>query len=106
MLCFPLKKEWFEKIKKGEKTIEYRETTKYWQRRLMNAEYSSGCVSWGSTQKCYRFESYTAPCCFRLGYTGEILQAWITKIEVVDGNDTDLHVAKPVYAIHFKLIEE
>ena len=28
MLIFPLKKEWYEKIKSGEKTIEYREQGK------------------------------------------------------------------------------
>lgn len=34
MLIFPLKKEWYEKIKNGEKTIEYREVKKYWETRL------------------------------------------------------------------------
>lgn len=29
MLTFPLKKEWYEKIKSGEKTIEYREVKPY-----------------------------------------------------------------------------
>lgn len=28
------------------------------------------------------------------------MTANITKIEVVDGKDTDLHINKPVYAIH------
>ena len=30
MLTFNLKKEWFEKIKRGEKTHEYREVKEYW----------------------------------------------------------------------------
>lgn len=30
MLTFNLKKEWFEKIKSGEKTHEYREVKDYW----------------------------------------------------------------------------
>jgi ASC-1-like (ASCH) protein len=34
MLIFPLKKEWFDKIKSGEKTIEYREVKPYWSKRL------------------------------------------------------------------------
>ena len=34
MLTFNLKKEWFEKIKSGEKTHEYREVKPYWFRRL------------------------------------------------------------------------
>ena len=34
MLIFPLKKEWYEKIKSGEKTIEYREVKPYWSKRF------------------------------------------------------------------------
>ena len=34
MLIFNLKKEWFEKIKSGEKTHEYREVKEYWFKRL------------------------------------------------------------------------
>lgn len=30
MLIFPLRKEYYEKIKSGEKTVEYREVTPYW----------------------------------------------------------------------------
>ena len=37
MLIFPLKKEWFEKIKNGTKTIEYREVKPYWSKRIENA---------------------------------------------------------------------
>ena len=34
MLIFPLKKEWCEKIKSGEKTVEYRELKSYWSGRF------------------------------------------------------------------------
>lgn len=34
MLTFNLKKEWFKKIKSGEKTHEYREVKPYWDKRL------------------------------------------------------------------------
>ena len=34
MLTFILKKEWYEKIKSGEKTIEYRELKPYWNLRI------------------------------------------------------------------------
>ena len=37
MLIFPLKKEWYEKIKSGEKTIEYREVKPYWSKRFFGA---------------------------------------------------------------------
>lgn len=34
MLVFTLKKHWFEKIKSGEKSVEYREVKPYWTKRL------------------------------------------------------------------------
>ena len=39
MLIFPLKKQWYEKIKSGEKTIEYREVKPYWTKRLSSPYY-------------------------------------------------------------------
>ena len=33
-LTLSLKRQWFEKIKSGEKKEEYRENSEYWQRRL------------------------------------------------------------------------
>lgn len=33
-LTLSLKRQWFEKIKSGEKKEEYREKSEYWQRRL------------------------------------------------------------------------
>ena len=37
MLIFPLKKQWYEKIKSGEKTVEYREVKLYWTKRIIEA---------------------------------------------------------------------
>lgn len=34
MLSFILKREWYEKIKNGEKTIEYREVKSYWEKHI------------------------------------------------------------------------
>ncbi len=45
-------------------------------------------------------------CKLRLGYTNKYMTATITRIEVVDGRDTDLCIAKPVYAIHLADIKE
>lgn len=39
MLTFNLKKEWFEKIKNGEKTHEYREEKYYWTSRFVKEFY-------------------------------------------------------------------
>lgn len=83
MLIFFLKKEWFEKIKAGTKTIEYREVKPYWEKRLKNIQPGT-------------------PCQFRLGYTKTKINATITKIEIVPGLNTDLQIDTDVYAIHFK----
>lgn len=100
MLIFPLKKEWYEKIKSGEKTIEYREVKPYWTRRLQKADFAATDYHWDFQKRMYIFDKYSAPAILQLGYTKERLEAWITKIEIVDGKDTDLHINKPVYAIH------
>lgn len=88
MLIFPLKKEWYEKIKSGEKTIEYREVKLYWSKRL--------------NQDCM----FPWNCKLRLGYTKKYMTAKITRIEVVDGKNTDLAIDKPVYAIHLADVKE
>ena len=44
MLTFNLKKEWFEKIKSGEKTHEYRIYNDYWGNRLLYKKLPCRCV--------------------------------------------------------------
>ena len=116
MLIFPLKKEWYEKIKSGEKTIEYREVKPYWTRRIvlnffrpMFGLYSPEEVfkkvsSLGFSQQ---FDGCNMPyCALRLGYTRKMITARISRIEVINGKDTDLHIDKPVYAIHLTNVTE
>lgn len=107
MLNFNLKKQWYYKIASGEKRIEYREVKPYWTVRINNefAVHTDGeiivpfnpplSVESIDCSKCPQ------PCVLRLGYTKKYMTANITKIEVVDGKDTDLKIDKPVYAIHF-----
>ncbi len=125
MLCFPLKKEWFEKIKKGEKTIEYREVKPYWSVRIFNEfkrelkkRYPNSKEKI-ATLRLQEFleiakedpilfepaDVFTLQGVFRLGYGTEKLSAIITKIEIIDGQDTDLAIDKPVFAIYFKLMQ-
>ena len=93
MLIFALKKQWYEKIKNGEKTIEYREVKYYWSTRLYSTIYA---LKQGKERHCY----------FQLGYKPETrIEAFITKIEIIDGQNTDLKTSGDVYAIHFKLRE-
>lgn len=100
MLTFNLKKEWFEKIKSGEKTHEYRELTDYWQRRLQLAISRS------------KVPDFSNPCCFKLGYPPKndktrTLYAKIIAIKTLQsGINTDLKINKPVFDIEFELIKE
>lgn len=120
MLIFPLKKEWYEKIKSGKKTIEYREVKPYWIKRIVKACQEWNCQNKNVSVRCDgMFYLKTAlvtekinfikpmPCLLQLGYKPETrLRAIITKIEVVNGEDTDLHIYKPVYAIHLTDVRE
>lgn len=96
MLTFNLKKEWFEKIKSGEKTHEYRILNDYWNTRI---------------SKFYDVQKYHQVCRFCLGYpsaddTDRILYAHVLDISVRNGLDTDLNVDEDVFDIEFELIEE
>lgn len=126
MLIFPLKKEWYDKIRSGEKTIEYREVKPYWNKRFYTETKKHLVVQYGKekTEKVFpsnvdafmrmfdtdnvlfgdgtENEAVIWTCKLRLGYTNIYMEAQITKIEIVDGKDTDLHIDKPVYAIHLK----
>ena len=71
MFTFNLKKEWFEKFRKGEKDTEYRLCKDYWNKRIQNLKPGVTCV-------------------LRLGYTDRHLLANIEKISIMDKKDTDL----------------
>lgn len=118
MLTFNLKKEWYEKIRRGEKTIEYREAKPYWNKRIHNAV----MAEFGRVNKMevhlpveasmkmlenvdpIWFEpkdNVILPCSLRCGYTLRQIRAKIIKIEYLKtGINTDLHIDKPVFAIH------
>ena len=105
MLTFPLKKQWYEKIKSGEKTIEYREVKPYWIKRIENfthGKYHRRDYGW-----YYGCCADNAICKLRLGYTNKYLIAHIESIKILNtGKDTDLHIEKPVYAIHLADVRE
>lgn len=109
MLTFNLKKQWFDKIKSGEKTHEYREVKPYWEKRLhphikMFAE-SQYFVS------LIVNNIGIFPCCFKCGYPkfeekDKILYGKIKRIDIINGKNTDLAVDKDVYDIEFELVRE
>ena len=107
-MIFPLKKRWYEKIKRGEKTIEYREVKSYWSKRLFNAMIKKGIKTYCEND-IYTEETVREPlfCYLQLGYKPETrLKAQIVKIQVINGKDTDLHINAPVYAIHLADVKE
>jgi len=111
MLIFPLKKEWYEKIKSGEKTIEYREVKPYWTKRILKELESNVAFEEDMAfvnQFKYKGETdyLLIECLLRLGYTKTYMSAVIEKIEKINGINTDLHIDKPVYAIHLRDVRE
>lgn len=109
MLNFVLKRKWFEAIKAGRKTVEYREVKDYWTKRLIN-EFkdlnSLEDVLQGIQAPIKADPSHTHKIIFRNGYTSEILGAEFVSLDIVSGKKTPLNTDNNVYAIHFQNVVE
>lgn len=123
MLVFNLKKEWFKKIKSGEKTHEYRVMSDYWIKRIdpigRKPEFvdrymcdffkNIPAIKWTYGIPHLKNSDGIIFCC---GYPKKSdkekrLYAKIKSITSnVNGMYTDLRVNKPVYDIEFELIDE
>lgn len=112
MLTFNLKKQWFDKIKSGGKTHEYREVKPYWIKRFFNL--SSG-MFFDVSNDCFcnvAFEftnNLQIPCKFVCGCTShndkdKTLYANIKRISTVNGKSTDFAVDKDVFDIEFEVL--
>ncbi len=75
---------WFEEIKSGRKTHEYRKFTPFWENRLNKFEFSKGCLV--QFQKAYRKNP-------------ERMTFEINKITIIDGEYTDLKCVEDVFDI-------
>lgn len=112
MLIFNLKKEWFEKIKSGEKTHEYREVKPHWTTRLRRGY---GNIAIDKVLAGFKITPTDCVCGvtgirFVSGYASKSdrhkrLYAKMKSIKITDGNYTDLKIDKPVYDIEFELIK-
>lgn len=116
MLIFNLKKEWFNKIKSGEKTHEYREVKDYWTNRIMKSLYHEYLTNEAYFVSMCRFggQKWIKPIfpeiIFRNGYprSGQKdreLKAIVKKITIKHGAVTDLKFNGAVYDIEFELIK-
>lgn len=107
MLTFNLKKEWFEKIKSGEKTHEYREYKPYWINRFKNyfsiTDRDIEAMLHSEKNQIILFTPHFVY--FQRGYNGDKLLANVLSIRIINGLDTDLKINKPVYSIEFELIK-
>lgn len=110
MLTFNLKKEWFDKIKSGEKTHEFRVANTYWTKRLLKVFQQPKDVS------LKNMNAFSIPtnkyCLFALGYPSKddkekFLLAKITRFSRQhNGINTDLNTTEPVFVMEFKLIKK
>lgn len=101
-----LKNHWFNEIKSGRKTHEYREVKPYWvQRIMMNVREQVYMLNWVNNNGNYDECPCWLYCCnkveFRNGYrkNAEKMLFWVKSINVVNGIDTDLKIDKPVFDI-------
>lgn len=69
-LRFVLKGVWYDKIKSGQKRIEYREVKPYWDKRIRNLYHFNNTPDFNK-------------CIFTRGYTNEMLIAEIERIEII-----------------------
>lgn len=120
MLTFNLKKEWFNKIKSGEKIFEYRQQSKYWIKRLSNLfvsykvkRYFIFSVECGQTfESKQKYLTNKGLISFACGYPKKedkekFLFAKIKNIRTnINGRQTDLEIDEPVFEIEFELIKQ
>lgn len=108
MLTFNLKKEWFEKIKSGEKTHEYREVKPYWINRFKNyfkiTDRDIEAMLHSGKNQIILFAPHFVY--FRRGYNGDKLLANVLSIRIINGLNTDLKIDTDVFDIEFELIKE
>lgn len=91
MLTLNLEKKWFDKIKSGEKTHEYRDATPYFASRLEKLKPGDQFIlRWG----------------YKADPEREVLAKFVRLSVVKDGMTTDLKHNNPVYDIEFVLMEQ
>lgn len=89
---------WFEEIKSGRKTHEYRKVTDFWKKRIINI-----VKYYGNYDRETRTFTFFAPVCveFQKAYrkNPERMTFKIKDITLVGGENTDLHIDGLVFDI-------
>lgn len=107
MLTFNLKKEWFDKIKSGEKTHEYREVKPYWTKRFKK-QLTDLLYALEKDGKNELYPHRLIKFCYGYPHKDDKNKSLIAKVKVVriiNGKNTDLAIDKDVYDIEFELLE-
>ena len=113
MITFNLKQEWFDKIKSGVKTHEYREVKDFWTKRLRKSLYNDTINEGYFVTMCNHGNPFLEPVdnkvIFCNGYPkkddlSKRLYGRIKHVQILNGLETDLKVDKPVYDISFELV--
>lgn len=90
MITLHLKKQWFDKIKSGEKTHEYREVKPYWTKtfygNLTGTKIAFAC-------------GYP-----KVNQTEKWLFAKVKSMKIINGMQSDLKICGLVFDIEFELI--
>lgn len=98
VLKLVLTDHWFEEIKSGRKTHEYRKATPFWMKRIRGPFYNFGLIATGDWDEL-KSEKYFIQ--FQKAYrkNPERMTFEIKDVELVDGKNTDLHCDGLVFDI-------
>ena len=98
VLKLVLTDHWFEEIKSGRKTHEYRKATPYWAKRMKGFHYHFGLIATGNWDELKSEKLFIQ---FQKAYrkNPERMTFEIKDIKLVDGINTDLHFAGLVFDI-------
>ncbi len=94
ILDLPIKKYWFNEIKSGRKTHEYRNSAT-WASRLK-----------GEKANKYKYIRFRQGELTKSNDTNRVLYGEILSVKIIDGKDTDLKINHKVYDIEFKLLKQ
>lgn len=96
ILDLPIKKVWFDKIKTGEKTHEYRKATSHW---CNNIGISIHCLQFVDKLRKVDFVRFRAGQTVKSTDKDKVMYFEIKSIETINGKNTDLAIDCNVFDI-------
>ena len=98
VLKLVLTDRWFEEIKSGRKTHEYRKATPFWAKRINGYWHHFGLIATGCWDELKAEKCFVQ---FQKAYrkNPERMTFEIKDIKLINGSNTDLHIDKLVFDI-------